>query len=93
MRTLAATQDVIFGIKKSWVTYLKAEYKRIDALPAEEQIPLRDALAERRLKVIKIADRVDDAWWAAWAAAKHDNKARPTGNLLALITELKLATQ
>jgi hypothetical protein len=90
-RTLAATQDVIYGAKKSWVAYCKAEYKRIDNLPAEQQIPLRDALAVRRARVHALASQIDSAWWAAWIAAKYDTKAKPSAELLLLVSDLKLA--
>lgn len=90
-RTLAATQDVIYGAKKSWVAYLKAEYKRIDNLPAEEQIPLRDKLKARRDKVREISVQVDAAWETAWSAAKFDNKTPPPAELLQLVANFKLA--
>lgn len=90
-RTLAATQDVIYGAKKSWVAYCKAEYKRIDNLPAEQQIPLRDALKKRRDKVREISTQVDAAWDAAWAVAEFDNKKPSTEELLKLVAQLKLA--
>jgi cation transport regulator ChaB len=82
---------VIYGAKKSWVAYCKAEYKRIDNLPAEVQIPLRDALKKRRDKVREISTQVDAAWDVAWAAAKYDNKKPPTAELLQLVANLKLA--
>lgn len=90
-RTLAATQDVIYGAKRSWVAYLKAEYKRIDSLPAEQQIPLRDALAEKRKKVITLTAQIDAAWWLAWNAAKYDEKATTPKELYLLVADLKLA--
>lgn len=93
MRTLAATQDAIYGAKKTWVAYLKAEYKRIDSLPAEEQIPLRDNLAARRARVHTLAAQADSIWWAAWTAAKYNQKAPPTGELLSAVADLKLAIQ
>lgn len=89
-RSLAATQDVIYGAKKSWVAYLKAEYKRIDSLPAEQQIPLRDALAIKRARVNSLAAQIDSAWWAAWIAAKYDAKAKPPAELLLLVADFKL---
>jgi hypothetical protein len=90
-RTLAATQDVIYGAKKSWVAYCKAEYKRIDNLPAEQQIPLRDALKKRRDNVRELSVRIDAAWDVAWIAAKYDNQKPPTGELIDLVAKLKLA--
>lgn len=93
MRTLKATQDVIYGAKKSWVAYLKAEYKRIDSLPAEEQIPLRDALKARRDKVRELSDEVDAIWWAAWNAAKYNTSAPPSEELIKAVANLKLAIQ
>lgn len=90
-RSLAATQDVIYGAKKSWVAYLKAEYKRIDTLPAEQQIPLRDALAEKRKKVNSLAAQIDVAWWLAWNEAKYDEKTTTPRELLSLVADLKLA--
>lgn len=91
MRTLAATQDAIYGAKKSWVAYLKAEYKRIDNLPAEEQIPLRDALVKKRDRVRELSDEVDAVWWAAWNAAKYNTSAPPSEDLVKAIANLKLA--
>lgn len=93
MRTLAAAQDAIYGAKKAWVAYLKAEYSRIDNLPAAEQIPLRDDLAARRARVHSLAAQADSIWWAAWTAAKYNQKAPPTGELLSAIADLKLAIQ
>lgn len=93
MRTLAAAQDAIYGAKKAWVAYLKAEYGRIDKLPAEEQIPLRDNLAARRARVHSLAAQADSIWWAAWTAAKYNQKAPPSGELLSAIADLKLAIQ
>ena len=90
-RSLAVTQDVIYGAKKSWVAYLEAEYRRIDNLPAEQQIPIRDALKARRDKVREISDQVDAAWWAAWNAAKYDTKSATPATLVRLVADLKLA--
>lgn len=93
MRTLSATQDVIYGTKKAWVTYLKTEYARIDKLPATEQIPLRDALAARRARVHSLAAQADTLWWSAWTAAKYNQTAKPSAELLLIVADLKLATQ
>lgn len=90
-RTLAATQDVIYGAKKAWIAHLKAEYKRIDNLPAEQQIPIRDALKAKRDKVRELSVRVDAAWDVAWSAAKFDTKTPPPAELLRLVADLKLA--
>lgn len=91
-RSLAATQNVIYGAKKTWVAYLQAEYRRIDSLPAEQQIPLRDALAAKRARANSLAAQIDAAWWAAWMAAKYDARAKPPGELLLLIADFKLLT-
>lgn len=90
-RSLAATQDVIYGAKKSWVAYLKAEYRRIDNLPAEEQIPLRDNLAVKRARINSLAAQIDSAWWAAWISAKYDAKSKPPAELLLLVADFKLS--
>lgn len=91
-RSLAATQNAIYGAKKTWVAYLQAEYKRIDNLPATEQIPLRDALAVKRARAHALAAQIDAAWWAAWIAAKYDSRAKPPSELLLLIADFKLLT-
>lgn len=90
-RSLAAAQDVIYGAKKAWVAYLKAEYKRIDSLPAEQQIPLRDALKAKRDKVRELSVRIDAMWWGAWNAVKFDDKVPAPAELLRLVAEFKLA--
>lgn len=90
-RTLASAQDVIYGAKKSWVAYLQAEYKRLDSLPAEQQIPLRDALKAKRDRVKELSVQVDAAWWAAWSEAKYNTKFSAPADLLKLVANLKLA--
>jgi hypothetical protein len=91
--TLAAAQDVIYGLKKSWTAHVKSEYQKINKLPAEDQIPLRDKLRAKNEKVIAIANKVDAIWWNAWNAAKADSKSKPSKELVSAMAELKLATQ
>lgn len=91
-RSLAAAQDVIYGAKKAWVAYLKAEYTKINQLPAEEQIPLREALAKRQLKARLVATKLDTLWWSAWEQNKMNEKAAPPAELLTTIAEFKLVT-
>ena len=93
LKTLAATQDVIYGTKKAWTAYLKAEYMRVNKMPAEDQIPLRDKLRARNEKALAISAKVDAAWWRAWDAAKAKSDAPSPSELLALVAEFKLATQ
>lgn len=91
-RSLAAAQDVIYGAKKAWIAYLKLEYTKINKLPAEEQIPLREALAKRQLKARLVATKLDALWWSAWEQNKMNEKAAPPAELLTTIAEFKLVT-
>ncbi len=93
LKSLAAAQDLHYAAKKAWIVYCHREYDRIDKLPAEQQIPLRDKLRDKRNRAIFLSERFDQVWDDAWVAAKLDRNKPAPPSVLTALAEFQLATQ